>query len=423
MTSFWDPENLLRVTDDLRSQAGEIKCLGKMRYNARCRLNIPEANLSEVRPLLGAMSQVKPESITNETLQRLARLCLCIEYHSNQAEQVVSHWTRVLETATQHHQRLLDMENSSSDEIQILKRDIALKNDECKDLRRKLDREIASNAQQNDEWEDKSDEMTTKITHLEQQLSRSENRLTVTEAAISDQEQAKQTLLEQNKEESAARIETEEENVILQSRLKTSEDKLEASEDKLKANEDKLKRAHEENENLTKYLATVRESNEVGFQACQDEISQLKATVQNLTKERDDKDAKLKTSEDKLKIVREEKKNLIKELATVGESNEVGFQACQDEISQLKTTVQGLTRERDDKDTKLQEYHAQLGKQLAQNTLLDDRIASLEQTQAQLEASIVSCWMHSFWAWTTRFKGRRSKPQLVEGNMELKTYA
>ncbi|RSL44664.1 hypothetical protein CEP53_011122 [Fusarium sp. AF-6] len=248
------------------------------------------------------------------------------------------------------------MEIPQSDEVQTLQADLASKQEECDELKRKLDVEIATNAQQNDEWEDKSEEMTTKITHLEQQLSRSEYRLKITEAAMSDQEQAKQALLEQNKEESAARIEAQEENIILESKLKTSEDKLQAS-------------------------------------------------------------------EDELKIVREENENLTKDLATVRESNEVGIEACQDEINQLKETVQGLTKERDERDAKVQEYHTQLGKQLAKNKQLDDRIASLEETQAQLEASIVSCWMHSFWTWTTRFKGRRGKPQLVEGNMELKTYA
>ncbi|RTE84202.1 hypothetical protein BHE90_001217 [Fusarium euwallaceae] len=248
------------------------------------------------------------------------------------------------------------MEIPESDEVQTLQADLASKQEECEELKRKLDVEIASNTQQSDEWEDKSEEMTTKITHLEQQLSRSEYRLKITEAAISDQEQGKQALLQQNKEESAARTKAEEENATLKSKLMAHEDKL-------------------------------------------------------------------KASKDELKIVRGENKNLTKDLATVRESNEVGIEACQDEIRQLKETVQGLTKERDERDAKIQEYHAQLGKQLAQNTLLDDRIASLEQTRVQLEASIVSCWMHSFWAWTTRFKGRRGKPQLVEGNLELKTYA
>ncbi|RSL76294.1 hypothetical protein CEP51_010094 [Fusarium floridanum] len=356
MTSFWDPGNLLQVTDDLRSRAGEIKCLGKNRHNARCGWDVPQPSHSEVGPLLRAMSQVKPEAITTETLRRLATLCLCVDFHSHQVDQVVRHWRRVLDTATQHHQRLLSMEIPESDEVQTLQADLASKQEECDELKRKLDVEIASNTQQNDEWEDKSEEMTTKITHLEQQLSRSEYRLKITEAATSDQEQAKQALLEQNKEESAARTKAEEENATLKSKLKAHEDKL-------------------------------------------------------------------KASEDELKIVRGENKNLTKDLATVRESNEVGIEACQDEIRQLKETVQGLTKERDERDAKIREYHAQLGKQLAQNTLLDDRIASLEQTRVQLEASIVSCWMHSFWTWTTRFKGRRGKPQLVEGNMELKTYA
>ncbi|KAJ4211640.1 hypothetical protein NW759_012242 [Fusarium solani] len=355
MTSLWDPENLLQVTDDLRSKAGEIKCLGKNRHHARCNWDVPESNLSEVRPLLRAMSQVKPESITNETLRRLARLCLCIEYHSRQEEQVVRHWMRVLKTATQHHQRLLDMKNSSSDEVQTLQRGIALKQDECEDLRRKLDREIASNTRSSDEWKGKSSEMTTRITRLEQKLSDSEHRLKITESAMSDQEQATQALLEQHTEESAARTKAEEENTILLS--------------KLNASEDKLKRIREENETLVVKLATVRKSNEVDKQACQDEIDQLKAAERDLAKERDDRDARL------------------------------------------------------------EQCRVQLSKQLAQNTLLDDRIASLEETQAQLEANIASCWMHSFWTWTARLKGRRSRPWLVEGKREkveeiaLKTYA
>lgn len=349
MTSFWDPEVLLHITDDLRSKAGEIKCLGTNRKHARCNWDVTESNLSEVRPLLKAMSQVKPESVTTETLRRLASLCLCVDFHSHQAEQIVRHWTRVLKTATQHHQRLLDMENSSSDEVQTLQRDLVLKQDECKDLRKKLDHEIASNTKSKDEWKDRSSEMTTRITRLEQKLSDSDQRLKITESTLSDQEQATQALLERHKEESAARTKAEE---ILRS--------------------------------------------------------------------------KLKLSEDKLKSVREENKNLVQELATACQSNEAKMQACQDEIKRLKATEQDLAEERDDRDAKLEEYRAQLGKQLAQNTFLETRIASLEETQVQLEASIASCWLHSFWTWVTRFKNRRSSSQTVEGKTEeivLKTYA
>ncbi|KAJ3468114.1 hypothetical protein MRS44_002179 [Fusarium solani] len=352
-SSFWDPGNLLQITDDLRSKPGVISCLGITKHGARCRWDVLEPNLSQVRPLLKDMSQLKPESITIQTLQRLAMLCLCPKFHSHQAGLFVQHWTGVLKTATQHHQELLgDGDDPSSDEIQTLQAELAFKQRECEDLRKNLDREIDSNTRLSDEWRDKSSEMTTKITHLEHQISDSEQRLATTEAALSDQEQETQALLEQHKEESAARNKAEEENTMLQS--------------------------------------------------------------------------KLKVGEDKLKRVREENKNLIKELATVYESNKVEMQACQDEINRLRTTERDLIKERDDRDAKLEQYRAQLGKQLEQNTLLDDRIASLEETQARLEASIASCWLHSFRRWTTRLKNKHSRPQLVEGRTEeiaLKTYA
>lgn len=352
-SSFWDPGNLLQITDDLRSKPGVISCLGITKHGARCRWDVLEPNLSQVRPLLEAMSQVKPESITIQTLQRLAMLCVCPKFHSHQTGLFVQHWTGVLKTATQHHQELLgDSDGPSSDEIQTLQAELAFKQRECEDLQKKLDHEIISAARLNDEWRDKSSEMTTKITYLEHQISDSEERLATTEAALSNKKQETQALLGQHKEESTARNKAEEENTILQSQLKVGEDKL--------------------------------------------------------------------------KRVREENKNLIKELATAYESNKAEIQAYQDEINELGATERDLIKERDDRDAKLEEYRAQLDKQLAQNTLLDGRIASLEETQGQLEESIASCWLHSFRRWTTRLKNKRSRPQLVEGRTEevvLKTYA
>ncbi|KAL2694864.1 hypothetical protein Neosp_001453 [[Neocosmospora] mangrovei] len=353
MTSFWDPGNLLQITDDLRSKPGVISCLGITKHGARCRWDVLEPNLSQVRPLLKAMSQVKPESITIQTLQRLAMLCVCPKFHSHQAGLFVQHWTGVLKTATQHHQELLgDSNDPSSDEISTLQAELALKQIECEDLRKSLDREINSNATLSDEWRDKSNEMTTKITHLENQISDSEQRLATTEAALSNQVQETQSLLERQKEESTARNKAEEGNTTLQS--------------------------------------------------------------------------KLKIGEDKLKRVREENKNLVGKLVEVRESNEAKLQSCQDEIRQLKVTEQDLIKERDDRDAKLEQYRAQLDKQLAQNTLLDGRIANLEEIQGRLEGSIASCWLHSFRRWTIGLKTKHSKPQMVEDKTEeivLKTYA
>ncbi|KAJ4317652.1 hypothetical protein N0V84_007251 [Fusarium piperis] len=352
-SSSWDPANLLQITDDLRSRSGEISCLGITKHGARCRWDVLEPNLSEVRPLLRDMSQVKPESITAETLRKLARLCLCPKFHSHQAEQFVYHWTAVLKTATQHHKKLLEDNNSpSSDTVQTLEHRLAFKQRECEDLEKKLDREIVSNTRLSDEWREKSSEMTTEITHLKHQIDEHEHHILTAVQAMLDQKKAAQTLIEQRKEESANRDKAERENTILQS--------------------------------------------------------------------------KLKASQDKLKRVREENENLIEELATVVESNDVEMKSCQDEIDQLKATERDLTKERDAGDAMLQQYRAQIAKQLAQNTLLDDRIASLEAAQARLEASIASCWVHAFWGWTSRFKGRRNGSGHLGGKTEeiaLKTYA
>lgn len=355
-SSFWDPENLLQITDDLRSRSGEISCLGITKHGARCRWDVLEPNLSEVRPLLRDMSKVKPESITIETLRRLARLCLCPKFHSHQAEQVVRHWRTVLETATLHHKTLLENNNSpSSDTAQTIESRLAFKEEECEDLKKTLDREMVSNARLRDEWMDKSSEMTTEITHLKQELDEHQHHIMTAVQAMLDQKKTAQTLIEQRKEESINRDRAEKDSIILQG--------------KLKANQDKLKRVREENENLVKEVATAVESNKVEMQSRQNEIDQLKAKEQDLVKERDAGDAML------------------------------------------------------------QQYRAQAGKQLAQNTLLNDQVASLEAAQARLEASIASCWVHGFWGWASRFKGGRNRSTHLGGQKErveeiaLKTYA
>ncbi|KAM0427950.1 hypothetical protein ACHAPT_007410 [Fusarium lateritium] len=350
-TSFWDPGNLLQITDGLRhGQSDTVTCLGIAKYGNRCRWDVLEPNLSEVRPLLRQMSQLKPESITIETLRRLARLCLCPKYHSNQVEQVVRHWTGVLQAATQYHKNLLaGTGNPSSDEVKTLRRELASKQEECEVLKRDLNAERDSHAGLSEEWRHKSEEMRTEITHLKQQLCESEDNLKAAESARSDQEQAIQALAEKHKNESAVRNRAEVEIISLRTDLGTTKDKLKAA--------------------------------------------------------------------------RDENKSLGREMTSLGEE----LRSCRDEIDQLKATERDLTKEREDRDAMLQQCRAQLGKQLAQNTILDDRIANMEATQAHMEASIASCWVHGFWAWTTRLKNRRSRSaQLVEGKSEdivLKTYA
>ncbi|KAM5341865.1 hypothetical protein ACJ41O_014896 [Fusarium nematophilum] len=341
MPSFWDPANLLQITDGIRDRDGKISCIGITRKDARCRLTVLEPDLSEIRPLLRSMSAVKPELVTTDTLRRLARLCLCPEYHYHQAEEFVRHWSSVIKSATKNYENLL---GSVEDTIVILTTELDSVRTELEsrqtvqpsstDLEKQLVEEKESAAR----WKRDSEQLRAEIESLKDLLQERDQRLETTKAALSEQRQANEALAEKIQKQSTENDNVQEENATLRAKLKSTEEQ-----------QAKFRMAQTENERLSREISNLKQDQEKSL--------------------------------NQVRIASEEARSLEQQLAT----------------------------ERETRDAMAQQHQTQLDEQRNRGTTLHNRIADLEIIQAQLEASITSCWLHSFRAWASTFGGRLNR--------------
>lgn len=114
-TTYWDPGNLLQITDD-DGRSGEIQCVGRAKraFNSRCPWTIENNDRIEVLSALARMAARRPADTTHEELRRLACSCLCQRYHSNQREDVARKWAGVVRRAADQYDRLVNEARSSS---------------------------------------------------------------------------------------------------------------------------------------------------------------------------------------------------------------------------------------------------------------------------------------------------------------------
>ena len=106
---YWDPGNLLQVTDDTRG--GVVQCVGstKKLHAARCRYTINDAG--ERAAALASRAARRPADVGRDELRRLAVACLCVEHHRrSQPPAVTDKWVAVVRRAALHHDGLLEAE-------------------------------------------------------------------------------------------------------------------------------------------------------------------------------------------------------------------------------------------------------------------------------------------------------------------------
>ncbi|GAB1314735.1 hypothetical protein MFIFM68171_04945 [Madurella fahalii] len=103
--TYWDPGNLLQVTEfeDTR----DIQCIGiaKTRNDARCGWRQPASISSVIRAKLAQMAAKLPSQVTDDDLESLAKLCLCSDWHRGQWARVAGNWKRVVARAVRHYER------------------------------------------------------------------------------------------------------------------------------------------------------------------------------------------------------------------------------------------------------------------------------------------------------------------------------
>ena len=100
-----------------------MTCVGTTIYKKRCRWDIPYGRFLHVRRMLDDFETKAPEKATG-SLKRLARLCLCEEYHQNQSFEVINKWEDAIEEATKFYEKGQDLKERNRELMRALKEEI-----------------------------------------------------------------------------------------------------------------------------------------------------------------------------------------------------------------------------------------------------------------------------------------------------------
>ncbi|KAL2195195.1 hypothetical protein P885DRAFT_62436 [Corynascus similis CBS 632.67] len=103
--TYWDPANLLQITDDYT--APRIQCLARAQCDRkiRCPESLSSSETAAVMDEVQRMAANPPTKVTHKDLDKLAKLCLCRNSHSSQWRQISHDWRSVVARAAKHHER------------------------------------------------------------------------------------------------------------------------------------------------------------------------------------------------------------------------------------------------------------------------------------------------------------------------------
>lgn len=104
--TYWDPGNLLQITES--DSASEIQCVGRARtrHGARCRWTLCGPDATAILSRVNELAASPPKKVTQTDLENLAKLCLCRDYHSSQWFEVAQRWKHAVTKAVKHHERI-----------------------------------------------------------------------------------------------------------------------------------------------------------------------------------------------------------------------------------------------------------------------------------------------------------------------------
>lgn len=92
---IWDPYSVLGIID---RNSNSATCVGKTIFDKRCRWDISDANVREIRTILNDREKKRPK-YAKKHLRTLARLSLCEGYHQGQASKVIGAWEDSIDDA------------------------------------------------------------------------------------------------------------------------------------------------------------------------------------------------------------------------------------------------------------------------------------------------------------------------------------
>lgn len=381
---YWDPANLLQVTSDGDDDNVKINCVGSTFRDVRCRWDIPGPELSKIRSLLREMSIMKPEVVTEETLRRLARLCLCQDWHSGQLHQTVRRWASVVETATLRNKNLIASFGSSSN-----------------DWEKRL-----ANSEQT------PNRLLAQVASITKQHEGCQDALLFKEKIISCMETSNKMLDARVREESTARVKAEHQTVTLGDQIDKAERQLTDYQTKISVFEEE-KRCDKTNDYL-RACQTIRDQLE-------EENKMLRANVGKLALAQDSL-AACQAKKYQLERANETRTADFDKLEKDRESLAADLDKLRVESSAFRDGERQVAAELITTNLSLKQCLADLARERDRTTTLNERIASLEPSHAELMESISACWLHKFWAWVSRQRGTSEEPaKMMSQEMVLQT--
>ncbi|RYP03590.1 hypothetical protein DL764_005051 [Monosporascus ibericus] len=473
--TYWDPANLLQITDDDDSR-GDIQCVGRARsaFDARCRWTVQEHERATARSLLTQLAARKPDAVTADELRRLAQCCLC-QYHGRQQGDAVSRWTRVARRAVEQHDRLIATARSeqrlptpeAEDVVSVkleLERALATAGARSAervgaleaDLREARDRLLSTEKgyvqlrallgmaqQENGDLSRRATEAERQRDALKEQLEKAvgeaaanrdaestQQSITRLETAVRDLEDERASLHEQlvaandnamSRQEEVDRLSKaveglEHDNASLQHELKAAKNELEHRQTVA----DRLSKAATD---LQHDKLSLQEQLKAAFLRSEDKqnaVDRVSADVDSLRAE----DGKLRIERqavaDKFDTQQTALDSLSNDIDSLRLENGK-LRADRDAaLNNLKSTTLERNAARDDASrlaAGLEESRTELEVERGRSAELHERTAALGRTVSTLEASVVACSLHGFGVWfgrQSRKLARRSRPRTVE---------
>ena len=120
-----------------------MTCVGNTQYGKRCRWNIPDKNFSQICSMLDEFETKAPAKAIS-SLERLAELSLCEDYHQGQAFEKIDDWEVAIQEATQFYERCKALKEKNRELKEMLKEERS----EREDLERKFEAEMSRRKQE-----------------------------------------------------------------------------------------------------------------------------------------------------------------------------------------------------------------------------------------------------------------------------------
>lgn len=167
----WDAYRTLNITS---RNSGGTTCVGKTQFGKRCRWDIPEREFYQICSILDKFETKAPAKAMS-SLETLAQLSLCKQYHKHQVSEKVDEWEIAIHEASKFYKSGKCLEDKNRELEEMLKEEIS----EREELERKIEAEMS----RRDQELESIGAMSMEVSSLRAKLEKSETEAKNSKAA------------------------------------------------------------------------------------------------------------------------------------------------------------------------------------------------------------------------------------------------